>query len=166
ACFTQSEKAGLQNAFVAEMLGDAYYNLGKFNNAADAFRICQHRDRDHPRVQSKLGLALVRCGKHSVGLALLRKALESSPSEAELHDRLLQALVSVDRIEEAAGVADAKLQALSVHGSVDFVRAAALWFQLGNLPRALAILQAGLHRYPQDHKLRDGVEQLAGCPST
>jgi hypothetical protein len=77
-----------------------------------------------------------------------------------MHDRLLQALVCLDRIEDAATAADAKLEALERPGKTDFLRAASLWFQAGRVARSAAILQVGLQIYPGEEVLLRGLQQL------
>ena len=156
----RAEKTGLRNALVAELLGDTYYNLGRFLDAANAFQMAMGRDESNPRIRSKTGLAIVRAGNHSAGIEHLRSAIDLTPSDGELHDRLLQAFVSLDKIEDAAATAEAKLEAVSNPGSIDFLRAAALWFQLGRLARSSAVLQVGLQMYPEEEKLRAGLSQV------
>jgi tetratricopeptide (TPR) repeat protein len=160
-CLRQSEKAGLRTALVAEVLGDTYYNLGKFDDSARMFRISLTRSKDHLRVESKLGLALVRDGQSKSGLEHLKNAVLCAPADPELHDRLLQAFVSLNQFDNAAAVADSKLEATLQPASADFLRAAALWFQLGRLARSAAILEVGLQMYPREETLRKGLEQLA-----
>jgi len=162
----RAEKMGLRNALVAELLGDTYYNLGRFLDAAGAFRTAMGRDETNPRIRSKAGLAMVRAGSEAAGVEHLRSAIELAPSDGELHDRLLQAFVSLDKLGDAAATAEAKLEAVGNPASTDFLRAAALWFQLGRLARSSAVLQVGLQMYPQEEKLRTGLTQVLRADST
>jgi tetratricopeptide (TPR) repeat protein len=161
----RSEKAGVRSSLLAELLGDTYYNLGRFAEAVKSFETAIDRDPTNPRTRSKMGLAMVRTGNHPAGIEHLRSAIGVAPSDGELHDRLLQALVSMDRLAEAAAVADAKLEALTTPTSLDFLRAAALWCQLGRLARSSAVLQVGLEMYPQEERLQKSLSELAQLQS-
>ena len=109
---------------------------------------------------------MVRAGSEAAGVEHLRSAIELAPSDGELHDRLLQAFVSLDKLGDAAATAEAKLEAVGNPASTDFLRAAALWFQLGRLARSSAVLQVGLQMYPQEEKLRTGLTQVLRADST
>jgi tetratricopeptide (TPR) repeat protein len=156
----QAERVGHRTALVAETAGEAHYNTGKFAAAVESYQLACWRDVAEVRLQSKLGMALVRMGQVEKGLQRLQSAVGAEPSCAELHDRLLQALVSLDRIDDAAAASDVKLGALPQPEATDFLRAASLWFKAGNAARSAAVLQVGLKIYPGKEALLSGLDQL------
>lgn len=160
AALAQAERVGHHTSLVAATAADAYYNLGQFAAARAGYQLACRRSPGEVEVESKLGLALVREGQAQKGLAYLQRAIAAQPGGAELHDRLLLALVCLDRLEEAAGAADAKLGALELPVVGDFLRAASLWFKVGKPARSAAILQVGLEIYPGQPALLAGLEQL------
>jgi glycosyltransferase involved in cell wall biosynthesis len=157
----QAERLGHRTALVAEVAGEAYYNTKKFAEAGESYERACRRSTDDPSLQSKLGMAQVRGGKEEAGLRSLRQAIERAPSMPELHDRLVQSLVWLDRIEDAAAAADNKLAGLDQPEAGDFLRSASLWFKAANAARAAAVLQVGLQRYPGEERLVHGLGQLA-----
>jgi glycosyltransferase involved in cell wall biosynthesis len=159
----QAERLGHRTALVAEVAGEAYYNAGKFAEACDSYERARQRSTDDhdPSLQSKLGMAQVRAGKDEPGLRSLRQAIDAASSTPELHDRLIQSLVWLDRVEDAAAASDNKLAALDCPEAGDFLRSASLWFKVGNPARAAAILQVGLQMHPGEERLLQGLGQLA-----
>jgi tetratricopeptide (TPR) repeat protein len=162
---SQAERRGHRTSLVAEMAGEAHYNLGEFARAVESFRLAHRRSPEAANIESKLGMALVRVGQTQTGLQSLQRAINAEPSTGELHDRFVQALVWLDRIEEAAAAAHAKLGALELPTEQDFLRAASLWSKVGNVPRSAAVLQVGLQCYPDKEVLRHSLEKLARQPA-
>jgi len=159
--FSQAEREGHQTALVAEFQGDAQYNSGAFSEAAKSYEVALSRERASPRLMSKAGLTEIRLGKTENGLRNLQKAIEMKAAEAELHDRLVLALVSLDRIDQAAEAAEAKLGAVFMQTSSDFLRAAALWSKAGEPARSAALLQIGLQLNPDNKDLQKALDELA-----
>src|SRR5262249_6393853 len=119
------------------------------------------REPSNPLFEGKLGLAFVRANDPEGGLQRLQHAIESRSSAPELHDRLILALVSLERIAEAAQAAEAKLGAVSSPAASDFLRAASLWSRAADHPRAAAMLQVGLQLHPESENLQRAWTELA-----
>lgn len=131
-CLAEAERQGHTTSLVYESLGDAHYHLKDYAKACAAYDWANRRSPGNPRLQSKLGITVVRAGNIERGLSLIRQAVEIKPNAGELHDRLILSLVWVDRIEPAAVAADNKLGAMEAPGAVDFLRAASLWARVRN----------------------------------
>ena len=58
-----------RTAAVAEIMGDAHYNLGEFAPAIRAYRKALERSPESAAIESKLGLALGRLEKLTRGTA-------------------------------------------------------------------------------------------------
>jgi glycosyltransferase involved in cell wall biosynthesis len=159
-CLAEAERQGHTTSPVYESLGDAHYNLKDYAKACVAFDRALRRSPSNPRLQSKLGIAVVRAGNLERGLNLIRQAVEMKPNAGELHDRLILSLVWLDRIEQAAAAADDKIGAMENPDAVDFLRAAGLWARLKNRPRAAAVLQVGLQVHPKDITLGRSLAEL------
>jgi tetratricopeptide (TPR) repeat protein len=157
---TEAERRGHCTSLVAETRGDALYNLKDYGRASQSYELALRRDAGNPILDSKAGLAMVRGGKIEQGLGRIRGALVQRPALAELHDRLIVSLVWLDRIEEAARAAEAKLGTAALTTPGDFLRAASLWAKVKNWPKAGELLQRGLEAYPRNDDLRRGWEEV------
>lgn len=156
-----AERNGRATAATAEMSGDAHYNLGEFREAMRCYEKALKRSPDSMAVESKLGLAAVRAGMVDDGVLRIRRAISQQPILAELHDRLILALVWLEQIPEAALAAEDKLRAVTGASSSDFLRAASLWSKLGNWSRAVAVVHVGLQVHRDDGALKRTLEELA-----
>ncbi len=168
-CLAEGEKRGHRTSLVAETCGDAHYNLMEYSRACESYDLALRRDSGNVLIESKLGLASVRAGNTSQGLKRIQRAVASKPSARELHDRLILALVWLDRIAEAAAEAELKIESVANLQPGDFLRAASLWAQARNLDRAAAALHAGLRIYPGNENLVRGLGEIAptrGMPET
>lgn len=158
-CLAEAEHRGQRTAVLAEVRGDAYYNAGRFAEASQSFEMSLRREPKNALVESKLGLALVRSGDSGRGLKILQSALASNPSTAALHDRLIQAYVWQDRLQEAASVATAKLKSIASPPATDFLRAASLWAKLDDWPVTIQTLRSGLLNHPRNSDLNQGLQE-------
>jgi tetratricopeptide (TPR) repeat protein len=141
------------------MRGDACYNQGQYARAADCYETGLRRAPANSSLESKFGLAIVRSGNVSRGMHRLHRAVATQPGAPELHDRLVLALVWLNRIEQAAEATETKLHAVEHPAANDFLRAASLWAKANNWSRAIDMLQAGLAKYPRNPELRRGLEE-------
>jgi tetratricopeptide (TPR) repeat protein len=157
---SEAAQLGHTTCLVYETQGDAHYNLKEYGPACKCYDRALHRSAGNPILHSKLGLAVVRAGNVERGLSLVRQAVEVQPAAGELHDRLILSLVWLDRIEQAAAAADAKLGAIERPQAVDFLRAASLWARVKNWTRAAGVLQAGLQRHPSDITLGRSLAEV------
>ncbi len=148
------KSAGSQ-PMVSEAKGDAFYRLGQFDRARRAYLRAFDGVRLLPDLESKIGLAEVRSGRVKIGVARLRKAVEHSPSEQRLHDRLITALVWLGQFADAADAAEKKAK-ISARDPQAYLRAAVIWARLENWPRSLEILQRALVQFPH-HQALEGV---------
>jgi tetratricopeptide (TPR) repeat protein len=159
-CLGEAERQGHTTSLVYETQGDAHYNLKEYGRACECYDRGLHRSVGNPLLQSKLGIAIVRAGNVERGLDLVRQAVQVKPVAGELHDRLILSLVWLDRIEQAAAAADAKLGAIERPAAVDFLRAASLWARVKNWTRAAAVLQVGLQLHPSDITLGRSLAEV------
>jgi tetratricopeptide (TPR) repeat protein len=143
------------SAALAEGEGDAHYNLHDFDSARRCYKRALTYPNPGPSLESKLGLAEVRAGRTRAGLERLRHAVEKAPGTGEVHDRLIQACVWLNLVEEAAEAADHKLAMTPPHPE-SFLCAASIHAQLNRWEKTAQILRAGLSLFPN-------VERLQRC---
>lgn len=145
-------KSAGSRPFVTEAKGDAFYALGQFSHARRAYLRAFDGADLSPDLESKIGLAEVRSGRVKGGLARLGRAVERGPSEPQLHDRLISALVWLGQVAEAAEAAEKKVDA----GATDpqaYLRAAVIWARQENWQRSLEILHRALAQFPHHQAL-------------
>lgn len=160
SCFERAEKLGHATQLVAESEGDSLYNLARFPEAADSYRKALDRAASTPELESKLGLAMLRCGENYAGFEFLRRSLARNRAAGILHDRLVLGLVHCGHIEEAAQAAEDKCRNVLPQPS-DILRAASLWAQAGANARAAALLEVGKQLFPDRLEFQN---QGALCP--
>ncbi len=156
----QAEKHGRRTPTTMEFIGDGYYNLAEYAAAARAYERALNLAPESLHLEGKLGLASVRRGCTEPGLQRIRHALSKSPHLAELHDRLILALASIERVSDAALAAEQKLRAVKTPIPRDFAVAARLWAQAGNWARAAAVLHVGRQIHPEDANLQELLNEL------
>jgi tetratricopeptide (TPR) repeat protein len=147
------------SAALAEGEGDAHYNLGDFDSARRCYKRALTYPDPAPSVESKLGLAEVRLGRTRAGLERMRQAVAKEPGTGEIHDRLIQACVWLNLLEEAADAADHKLAVAGVDPQ-SFLRAASIHAQLHRREKVAEVLRAGLSRFPEAEGLERCLMQL------
>lgn len=162
----QADQAGHRTAIVAETRGDAYYNLGEFDEARTSYEAALKRKNGSAGVLAKLCLATIRAGKTEKGLSRLRGALEITPQIAELHEGLILGLVFLNRLEEAAQAADEKLRVVQGLLPADYVRSASLWAQIRNWKRASRVLELGLVAHPRNVQMTRALEEILQASAT
>jgi len=162
----KAENCGHKTAPVAQTRGDACYNLGRFDEARAAYEVALKREPGNAAVQAKLGLAIVRSGSPQKGIARLQACLASSPDTPELYEGLILSYVFLDKIREAAETAERKVHMISHLYAGDYLRAASLWAQLNDLPRALALLQEGLCAHPGNPDLLNAFKEVCQGPAS
>ena len=148
----QAEAAGHKTTGVAELMGDAQYNLAEYEKARESYELAWKRDSVNARVESKLGLAAVRSGRAEDGVRRIRHAIAQDSGNAELYDRLVTVEAWLNHVAEAADAAEEKL-ARAVPRPEDFVRAASIRGRLGQWERAAEILRRGIDRFPDSEVL-------------
>jgi tetratricopeptide (TPR) repeat protein len=132
---------------VCEAKGDAFYALGQFDHARRAYLQASDGTKLPPDLESKIGLVEVRSGRVKKGVARLRQAVERNPNEPQVHDRLVTALVWLNRITEAAEAAEKKIEAFTSDPQA-YLRAAVIWAQQENWQQSLEILRRALEQFP------------------
>ncbi|HET7106222.1 MAG TPA: glycosyltransferase [Candidatus Acidoferrum sp.] len=162
----RAEQAGHKTALVIETRGDAYYNLGKFDDARASYEAALKRENGGAGVLPKLCLATIRSGKAEKGLSRLRSGLEVTPQVAELHEGLILGLVFLNRVEEAAEAADAKLRLVKGLLPADYVRSASLWAQMRNWQRSSHALELGLEAHPGNAQLARALDEVFHASGT
>ncbi|MGH9518797.1 MAG: tetratricopeptide repeat protein, partial [Terriglobales bacterium] len=93
AFLQQAVAAGQRSALLEEMLGDALYGSGRYDEAAQHYR--------GQGLASKLGLAELRSGRAEAGLRHLRAAVSAQPAALEHHDRLIAAYAHLEAWDAA-----------------------------------------------------------------
>ncbi len=156
-CLCRAAILGYEGALLAEALGDAHFGLGEVTEAQRSYARGWRLAHGRPTLESKLGLAEVRCGKVCSGLARLSRALAKQPGDAEAHDRLILALMYLGRLDEAAEAAERKLESVAPLAE-HYMSAARIHMQLRDWRRAAAVLKLGLARFPQSRGLRAALE--------
>jgi glycosyltransferase involved in cell wall biosynthesis len=155
----KAQAQGYTSPLVLETEGDAHYHLGEFAEARTFYSRALEAGPGSAFLESKHALAELRCGETEVGLRRLHWAVQAERDAAELHDRLITGLVFAGRLAEAAEAAEAKL-ALAEPDERSFLRAASIWAQLGDWPRARQNVAAGLERFPQSEGLQSALAEI------
>lgn len=138
---------------VSEATGDAFYALGQFDHARRSYFRAFEGNKLPPDLESKIGLAEVRSDRAKCGLARLRKAVNRQPSEPQLHDRLVTALVWLGQIADAAEAAEKKAEAIAPDPQA-YLRAAVIRAQQKKWQRSLEILHHALEQFPHHPALQ------------
>jgi tetratricopeptide (TPR) repeat protein len=146
-----------------EYAADGLYNAGIYVEAARMYREAR-RVEDTACLESKLGLAEMRCGNYGKGRAFLQSAVRREPMNPDNHDRLVTGLLFLDDVSQAARCAEHKLECVPA-AERDYHRAAALWSRAGNDCRALHALTSGLVRYPESGLLHEAVKEIEANPA-
>ncbi len=152
-------EANTQMASVLEARGDAHYSLGEFEETQRCYQQVIDLAGESAPVESKIGFTEIRLGRVEAGLARLRHAVELTPSNGELHDRLIGAHAWLGELEAAAAASERKLESAKPQQPESFLRAASLQIQLRHWPRALELVRAGLDHFPKDEKLREALAE-------
>lgn len=160
----RAESVGHPTAAVAELAGDANYNLGDYDRSCTWYKRGLKRDPGNPSIESKLGLAEARAGNPTAGQGRLRRAIERTPACPDLYDRLVVIEVWLGNLAEAAQAAEAKLTNVPARPE-DYVRAASIWAQMKDRPRAVDTLRKGIVIFPNSDLLRAHLCKLETCAS-
>lgn len=160
-CLRKSQRLGHRTAALFETLGDACYNSASFSQAISHYKEALRFDPHSPWVASKLGLALVRSGKHDEGIRHLTQGIERHPQIPELHDHLMLAHLSLNHVAQAADAMETKLKSLANPTSTDFLRAASLCSKVERTRRASQLVDLGLCHFPGDKKLLMARRELS-----
>lgn len=143
------------------MIGDALHGLGRLEDAhrayADAFYLARSNPLNNGMgtdlfLESRLGYTEVQLGMTASGLNKLRRAVNAAPDITDNHDRLVKALVLVQRNSEAAEAAEAAIPYCQTESV--FSRAAALRMHIGAREQARILLDEGLKLFPDSARLR------------
>lgn len=98
----QAVAAGQRGALLEEMLGDALYGTGRYDEAAKHYR--------GQGLASKQGLAELRAGRAEAGLRHLQAAVSAQPAALEHHDRLIAAYAHLEDWNRAETAILARIQ--------------------------------------------------------
>ncbi|HTP69360.1 MAG TPA: hypothetical protein VMJ35_10695 [Dongiaceae bacterium] len=145
--------------------GDFLYNVGRFNDACAAYEIALMRQPNTPAIQAKLGVSMVRAGFARAGIARLTAWRATTPQVPELYEGLVLSYIFLDRLGEAAEIAEQKIRFVAGLFPGDYLRAASLWAELQETGRARGILQQGLRAYPSDADLQHAWQLAQLLPS-
>ena len=137
---------------VFEIQGDAFYTLGQFDQARRAYLRAFDTVKLAPELESKIGLAEVRSGRVTSGLARLRKAVERDAGAPQVHDRLVTALVWLNQLGEAAEAAEKKIASVAPDPQA-YLRAAVIRAQQEKWEESSEILLRGLAQFPHHQGL-------------
>ncbi len=155
----EAETLGHPSAIISEAKGDAYYRLGQFESARTCYRRALKQMPNSPDLEGKLGMVEVRTGQENAGLERLARAIDREPSATENYDRLLTLYVWLNRLLEAALVAEQKLQHTDPTPK-DFLRAASIYARFQDWGKASEILERGLKQFPSASELRAAQSEI------
>jgi tetratricopeptide (TPR) repeat protein len=150
----QQAGQGSEGAALREQLkGDALHNLGMLQEARGAYkRALAAAGAVNPLLQSKLGYTEVRLGMKATGLKKLKRAVESAPEIAAIHDKMVKAYIVVDDLHAAASAAETFAQ--NFRHPKTILRAASIRAQLSEWPQVRQLLETGLQSFPQSPELQ------------
>lgn len=157
-CAQRVEDVGSKSPMSAEVMGDAYFNLGNFSAAREAYRKALTRNPRNAELQSKLGLAEVQTGRGPAGIRQLREALALDPGSPMVMDRAISAYAVLGKLDEAAEVALKKLEVVGPSAE-GYLRAASLYAKLNHWDRVLNLLNRGLEQFPDHPRLKRAAEE-------
>ncbi|HUA01668.1 MAG TPA: tetratricopeptide repeat protein [Candidatus Aquilonibacter sp.] len=160
AALQKCERLGYQLPLLAETRGDILYNTGQFRDASRAYERALRKSPGSAALESKLGLALVRSGRKDRGIPLLREAPVKQPELTDLHDRLVQAWVWLEKLPAAAEASEQKLDTCPVLTPQDFLRAASIRAKLGETARAISVAERGLAIFAEFPRLKTLLSEL------
>jgi tetratricopeptide (TPR) repeat protein len=159
AALETAEICGYKTPSSAQTRGDANYNLGRFEEAREAYQIALRREPSNVTVRARLGLATVRSGYPEKGLLQLKAEIAALPNTPELHEALIVSYVTLGRILDAAEAAQKKLNEVPEVYSDDYLVAASLWAEAREWSRANAVLLEGLSAHPGDERLQHALRE-------
>ena len=88
-------------------LGEVLQGLGRFADAADAYRRALAIDPGQAEARNNLGSALISLGRLAEAAAEFRRAIEAAPERAAVHANLGHALHGLGRLDDAASAFEA-----------------------------------------------------------
>ncbi len=148
-------------AFCEHLRGDALHNLGRLEEARDAYLKTANLTHGDPVVNSKLGYTELRMGRSKEGIAKLKRAAESAPEIAEIRERLMKAYIAVDQLPEAAEQAE---QLAKIEGTPkSYLRAVSIWIHSKQNQRAQQVLSRGMELFPEAQELQKACAELNVC---
>jgi tetratricopeptide (TPR) repeat protein len=147
-------------AFSEHLRGDALHNLGRLEEARDAYAHSAKLTHGDPVVNSKLGYTEVRLGLVKEGIAKLRRAEESAPEVREIRERLMKAYIATDQLIEAGEQAEQLARIESTPKS--YLRAVSIWIHTQQKDRAKETLRRGMELFPQAVELQKAFAELTG----
>lgn len=141
--------------------GDALHGAGRLEEARRAYASAAELARAHGQadgarldllLESRLGYTEVRLGATESGLERLRKAVDADAQIGENQDRLVKALVLLQRNAEAAEAAEAAIRWSQTEAA--YCRAAALRMRAGGSEPARRVVEDGLKVFPESARLQ------------
>ncbi len=121
-------------------LGDIFFEQGKFAKAEECYRAALEREADDPDTQSHLGQSLLRQGKTTEALPLLRAVVEKDPR----HEYGYTLMAYAEALTAAGQTAEARAAWEKVVAANTYARArvqlAALLIEQNQIPEAKALL--------------------------
>jgi glycosyltransferase involved in cell wall biosynthesis len=166
----QAALAALQNAasdsrsgaFCEHLRGDALHNLGRLEEARQAYARALHLTRGDPVLSSKLGYTEVRLGLVKAGTERLRRASQAAPGVGEIQERLMKAYIAAGNVMAAGQPAEALAR---IEGTAkSYLRAASVWMHGQQKQRAQAVLNQALILFPNSAELQRASGELAAAP--
>jgi len=141
-----------------KLLGDAFSQSSRLQDAQTAYRQALHLRVRDPELESKLGLIEVRLGSTDVGIRRLEAAARTSPTKADIHDRLMKAYIVASMLPKAGSAAET-LATLAPHPGA-FLRAASIWAQVPNWQESARLLRQGLDLFPNAMELQGAYSEI------
>ncbi len=126
--------------------GDTYLRLGKYDEAAEAYRDAVDRDDTNPYARLGLGRSLAALGNQEEALASFRDTVDVAPDFDLGYLELANSLVRLDRADEALAIAKAFEEKKPLWGGV---LRASLLRRSGELAEATALLKTLQEDHPE-----------------
>jgi tetratricopeptide (TPR) repeat protein len=162
--FAQARERGCRAPQLAEFEADAAYNQGRYPQAAAGYRRAARQVPRAVALAGKRGLAELRAGDRSAGLARLRQAMAAEPEMAEHYDRLIGGLIWLEDLNGALQVAVERRKQFPDQAQ-SYLRQAAILAQLGRHEEARRCLETGLVQLPQADELRRATRLTGPTPA-
>ncbi len=83
AALEQLTRGNPDNADYKAQIGNAYYDMGQYEKAAEAYRQCLELQPDNPSVQTDLGTSYHYLGRHDQALEVFDAVLKKHPGFAQ-----------------------------------------------------------------------------------
>lgn len=158
--FQEARRLRHSPALTAELQGDAHFSLQDFIAAAGCYQRALDKHGNSSVLESKLAICELQRGHAARAIARLEKCVRRDPTNGELYDRLITALVTAGDLERAAHAAETKIGKV-IPDYKCYLRAASIRAQLQQWQQVRELLKQGLDAFPGAPKLVEAYREAA-----